>query len=230
MFAPALDDTIQCQVCGNDAVDPAGEAAGAELYRCRWCEFVFAAAAPDGRPALATRGFARQRPEQITPALSYLGEHELRVLCIGDAPARLSAYLQERGHRVSTLVVDGTDVDALAALDLPDDVFDLVCITGIVQALTSPVPVIDELLRLTRPGGLVVVQADLQPPAAYSDDDRPSPYGSDGRAFYTHRTFEVLVEDTPHRVVVRDARLVGILKRAPQRRLTTETTSHLALV
>lgn len=230
MFAPALDDTIQCQVCGNDAVDPAGAAAGTELYRCRWCEFVFAAAAPDDRPAVVSRGFARPRPEQVAPALSYLGEHDLRVLCIGDAPARLADYLKQRGHRVSTLVVDTSDVDALAALDLPDDVFDLVCVSGIVQALTSPVPVIDELLRLTRPGGLVVVQAELQPPAVYSDDGRPCALGSDGRAFYTHRTFEVLVEDTPHRVVVRDARLVGILKRAPRRRLNTESSQHLSLV
>jgi SAM-dependent methyltransferase len=230
MFAPALDDAIQCQVCGNDAVDPAGLTSGLDLFRCRWCEFVFAAGVPDDRPAPAARGFAAPRPEQIAPALSYLAEHQLRVLCIGDAPGPLSDYLEQRGHRVSTLIVGDREVDALASMALPDDVFDLVCLTGIAQQLTSPVPVIDELLRLTRPGGLVVVCADLQPPAGYTDDDRLSPYGGDGRAFYSHRTFEVLVEDTPHRIVVRDARLVGILKRAPRQRLNVEAAQHLSLV
>lgn len=226
MFAPALHDSLECHICGNDAVDRAGEAGGTELYRCRWCEFVFAAGNATIRNARpGWRGFARTRPEQIAPALSYLAEHQLRILCISDSPSPLCDYLEQRGHRVSSLVVGDDDLDALASMDLPDDVFDLVCISDVVQRLSSPVPAIDELLRLTRPGGLVVVQADMQ--QAASDDPRSD--GGDGCAFYTHRTFEVLVEDTPHSVVVRDARMVGILKRALRPQLHSET-AHLQLV
>lgn len=85
------------------------------------------------------------------------------------------------------------------------------------EHLPDPRPYLRELLRLVRPGGLVLVHTDVETP------ERAAGFGQvvvrappDHCCFYRHRTFEAFLAGTPHRILYREPKAVMIRRDAAE--------------
>lgn len=80
------------------------------------------------------------------------------------------------------------------------------------EHLPEPRPALAELLRLTRPGGLVLVHTDMEAPERDERGFTGWWYVAppDHCCLFRHRTFAVPLAGTPHRIVWRDPKSVLI--------------------
>ena len=221
---------VNCRVCGSLALGSLGEVSGYEFVECGRCAFTFAPrldrvfmaelysagfhGPEDGAPEL---GWAD--PSFLAPALALLeGRAPLQVLDFGTGQSFIPDLLRADGHRVI-----GVDVvpprrphpDRLTGdlLDLGLDAatFDLVFSFQVFEHLPEPTPYLDELLRLTRPGGLVLIHTDMETPereAGFREWWYVLP--PDHCCFYRHQTFETFLEGTPNGIVYREPKCIVI--------------------
>ncbi|MEX0772778.1 MAG: methyltransferase domain-containing protein, partial [Balneolales bacterium] len=71
-----------------------------------------------------------------------------------------------------------------------------------------------ELVRLAKPGGLVLIHTDMETPERDGQGFRNWWYAAppDHCCFYRHKTFQVYLEDKPHRLVWKSPKSVIIKK------------------
>ena len=170
--------------------------------------------ADDGAPEV---GWASL--EFLGPALDRLGSgRRLHILDFGCGQSYVPAALRAHGHRVIAVDLappvqrhpDRLTGDLLA-LSIAPGAFDLAFAFQVFEHLPEPRPVLDELLRLTRPGGLVLVHTDME------TEERGRGFAKwwyvappDHCAFYRHRTFEVYLAGTAHQLSGREPKSVLI--------------------
>lgn len=215
-------------MCAASDLRPVGTVAGYPFVECVRCAFTFTPLLTqetmDRRYHAGYRGPSEGAPEGgwadpgfLAPALALLaGVHTLRVLDFGTGQSRIPELLRAQGHRV--IAVDMSPplephpdrlTGSLPSLGLEGEQFDLAFAFQVFEHLPEPRPFLEELLRLTRPGGLVLVHTDMEMP------EREEGFTSwwyvlppDHCSFYRHRTFELLLEGGPHRLVWRDPKTV----------------------
>ena len=226
----SLKQRARCRVCGSPALASLGEVSGYEFVECGRCAFTFAPrldrafmaelysagfhGPEDGAPEV---GWAD--PSFLVPALALLeGRGPLQVLDFGTGQSFIPDLLRADGHRVIGVDVvpplrphpDRLTGDLLE-LELDAGKFDLVFSFQVFEHLPEPMPCLRELLRLSRPGGLVLIHTDMETPereAGFREWWYVLP--PDHCCFYRHQTFETFLAGTPHRIVYRDPKCVII--------------------
>ena len=230
---PAAPGAMGCRMCGA-AVYPAGAVDGYGFVECGRCRFVFAPAITAERMA-RLYGEGYHGPEEGAPVVGWagtefleptlerlVGEGPLRILDFGAGQRGIPDLLRERGHRVIAVDVapplrphpDRLTGD-LRTLGLAAEQFDLSFSFQVTEHLPEPRAHLEELLRLTRRGGLVLIHTDMEVPereAAVEGWWYAMP--PDHCVFFRHRTFEVFVQGTPHRIADRQPKSVTI-RRGP---------------
>jgi SAM-dependent methyltransferase len=217
---PRAPGAAACRMCGA-ATTPACTVGGYRFVECGRCRFVFAPAITaefvmrlyeegyhgpgEGAPEV---GWANT--EFLEPTLERLdGRGPLEILDFGAGQSGIPDLLRERGHRVVAVDVapplrphpDRLTGDLLE-LGLAADRFDLAFSFQVIEHLPEPRPYLEELLRLTRPGGLVLLHTDMEVPEREGAVEgwwyvMPPDHCS----FFRHRTFEVFLKGTPHRII-----------------------------
>lgn len=220
-------------MCGDGRLRRAGRKAGYELVECARCGFAFAPAIDaafmakryasgyhgpeEGAPQ---RGWIAGR-EVLAPALERLpDDRSLRCFDFGAGQSQLPERLRAGGHRViaQDLVPPLRPhpdrlTGPLDELDLPERSFDLVYSFQVFEHLPDPAGTFGRLLRLARGGGLLLIHTDMETPERLAADrlgDWWYVAPPDHCAFYRHRTFEVALQHTPHRLVWCDPKSVVI--------------------
>ncbi|MFN2383686.1 MAG: class I SAM-dependent methyltransferase [Gemmatimonadota bacterium] len=162
------------RVLEPEVMDEADEAvaymdAGAQAHLARldaeWLALVLTAG-PRGAARVVDVGtgggqiplaLARRRPAWRIWAV----DRALAMLAAGNADAAAAVSLarrEARPHRVGRLQADGR------ALPFPDGSVDLVVSNSLLHHLADPSPVLDELARITAPGGRVLLRDLRRPP------------------------------------------------------------------
>lgn len=205
---------------------------GFRFYRCKVCEFVFTPDFGEHESSAMYQRLMEDAPhggwanaDFLEPSLERLGPGPLDILDFGSGESALPDELRARGHRV--IAVDTAPprqphpdrlTGNLFDLSLPDDSFDLTFAFQVFEHLPRPLPYLTELLRVTRPGGRVVLHTDMhlaeREEVGFTDwwYVMPPVHCS----FYRHRTFERMLESTPHRIVERAPKYVAIEKRGKE--------------
>lgn len=186
----------------------------------------------------------------LTPVLALAGERTLRILDFGCGSSPVPDLLRDRGHQVVTMDLASpgrADValpagaasaagarrehaDAIPgaqpAPGLVDEQFDLVYALQIFEHLPHPRGVLDTLLRLTVPGGLIAIHTDMETEERRALVDWWYVLPPEHCSFYRHRTFERFVAGTPHSLVLGLPRMVVIRKGHPSRALGAGAPTH----
>lgn len=227
--APAA---VGCRMCGGGALRRLGAVNGHDFVECARCAFAFApAVTPETMTALYAAGYHGTddgAPDAGWTSTGFLGpaldrlwgdRRPLRILDFGTGQSWLPRHLRARGHRVVAVDVappveqhpDRLTGD-LPELGLAPAQFDLAVAFQVFEHLPEPRPALFELLRMTRPGGLVLVHTDMETPERDERGFAEWWYVAppDHCSFFRHRTFEVALAPTPHRMVRRDAKSVLI--------------------
>lgn len=181
-----MASAMSCRLCGDGRLQHAGAVEGYYYFECPTCRFAFTPDVDeqalqtlyasnyeglDGRPP--PHGWAP--PAFLEPALQRLGQQEpLTILDFGAGQSHLPWTLRQSGHRVVAVdLAPPTQPDpdrltgCLLELALTPDQFDLSYSFQVFEHLIEPRPYLDELLRLTRPGGYVLIHTDME------TDERP---------------------------------------------------------
>lgn len=224
-------DEDTCRLCGARALADVGVVRGYPFRECACCGFVLTPAVRqaameelyagdyhgplDGAPATGwfdDTGF-------LDPAFARLPKRTpLTILDFGTGQSLIPDSLRARGHRVVAVDVapplrphPDRLTGRLEDLDLAPSSFDIVFSFQVVEHLPEPRPVLDRLLALTRPCGIMLTHTDMDVPErgpVLADWWYVTP--PDHCCFFRPRTFERLVEGTPHRLVWWDAKTAVI--------------------
>lgn len=223
-----MSPEARCRLCAASGLRPVGTVAGYPFVECPRCAFIFTPIlTQEAMERLYRSGYHGPAegapvggwadPSFLGPALELLaGRHALRILDFGTGQSRVPDALRAEGHRV--IAVDMAPplephpdrlTGSLPSLGLEAGQFDLAFAFQVFEHLPEPRPFLQELVRLTRPGGLVLVHTDMETPERGDDFTRwwyvlPPDHCS----FFRHRSFEVLLENGPHRIVWRDPKTV----------------------
>lgn len=221
-----------CRICDTTALTPAGVRKGHRFLECPACGFVFtpdvAPAAVAGRYEAVDALVAEGLPPEgwadlafLEPALRRVeGQGPLRILDFGAGESAVPDLLRRRGHRVVAVDIapprrphpDRLTGD-IQDLDLPRDGFDLAYAYQVFEHLPHPRPVLDRLLALTRPGGLLAIHTDMEvPERARGVEGWWYVTPPDHCSFFRHRTFARALRDRPAKVVHAEAKMVVIEK------------------
>lgn len=166
-----------------------------------------------------TEGWARM--DFLEPVWPLLPAGPLDILDFGAGESLVPDALDRLGHRV--LALDRCPpgrprpfrrTGSLLEMGLPGASFHLVYSFQVFEHLPEPRPIFEELRRLTREGGLLVVHTDME------TADRTPDLGSwwyamppDHCVFYRHRTFERALRGRADRIEHRDPKMVAIRVR-----------------
>lgn len=221
-------------MCGGSEFRVQGLVGKYEFKGCSYCEFVFCPGiTPEYLSQMYSEGF--HGPEDggpkkgwkkdlsfLEPALQFLPkEKSLDILDFGTGQDRTPDLLREQGQRV--IAVDIAPplrphpdrlTGNLLHLGLESERFDFVYSFQVFEHLPQPRPVLDELLRLTRPGGYILIHTDMETPEREREGFSNWWYVAppDHCAFFKIRTFDVYLEQSPHELVWNDAKTVIIRK------------------
>jgi len=201
-------------MCGDRGIAPAEEVAGYTFFRCRQCEFAFTPQSPTELERFYERRREDTNPPSagwapysfLEPALARLGAGPFQILDFGCGESVLPDQLRQRGHRVVGVDLapparphpDRLTGDLLD-LELAGDQFELSYSFQVFEHLPRPRAILERLLTLTRPGGVVLIHTDME------TADRPRNLADWWYvqppvhcSLYRHRTFEVVLRDRPH--------------------------------
>ena len=105
---------------------------------------------------------------------------------------------------VEKLKTDGFDADVASITDMPfaDEVFDITHCSHVIEHLAYPqiASALDELIRVTRIGGHLIIRTPLMNPQFYSDIDHVRPYPPE--AILAHFEKEQLQRQSTHSIKV----------------------------
>ena len=206
-----------------------------EFTECMGCGFIFIpsitreeleAKQQEGPPSVE-----RGAPEDgwapdvqfLEPAFERLEGEQHDILDFGCGQSSIPDLLRKQGHRVL-----GVDLEPplrphpdrltgdIFEMDLEDNQFDLVYSYQVFEHLPEPRPFLQELLRLTSPGGYLLIHTDMDTPQreeGFSNWFYVLP--PDHCSYYRSRTFEkVLCEEPGH--LVWSNPWSALIKAAPQ--------------
>ena len=225
---------FSCPMCGSGKTSRKAKIENYRFLNCEHCEFIFS---PEITPEYLSELYANgyHGPEDgapvtgwsdtsfLDPAFKLLEQREnLHMLDFGTGQSLVPKKLREQGHKVVAVDVappvhphHNRLTGDLIELELDADQFDLIFSFQVLEHLPRPRPVIDELLRLAKPEGLVLIHTDMETPERYKKDFENWWYVAppDHCAFYRHKTFENYFEGSSHELVWKDEKRV-IIKKA----------------
>lgn len=171
-----------CSWCESNAIKELGEVKGYSFVECTNCGFAFCPyISQDFMDRLYGDGYHSNeegvpehgwsRIEFMEPVLKLFRPGQpLAILDFGCGQSKVPAKLREKGHRV--IGVDVTKPvhphpDRLTGnildLNLAPEQFDITYSFQVFEHLPEPTPLFNELLRLTKPGGYILIHTDMEP-------------------------------------------------------------------
>lgn len=221
---------LRCRMYLGIDLQPTGTVSGFEFVTCAPCAFSFAPVIrPDTLQTAYSSGWHSHldgapqtgwaNPSFLEPALQLVDTARvLNILDFGTGHSLIPDILRSRGHRVTAVDIvppawphPDRLTGLLLDLKLPAESFDLAFAFQVFEHLPEPRPILDELLRLTRPGGIVLIHTDMEVP------DREQGIENwwyvtppDRCSFFRHRTFDTVFRDTVHHVAWRDSKMIAI--------------------
>jgi len=173
---------IDCPLCGDREHRP-WRGRGRRLVRCRACGLVYANPIPDPHEQhravgdsrvytddqLAKRPFFRRRAHELLETIERLQTRPGRLLDVGCGIGTELEVARERGWRATGIelaaaslhVAKASNLEVLATplgeAALPDAAFDCVTVNHALEHIPLVRPVLGEVRRVLRPGGLVFV-------------------------------------------------------------------------
>ena len=243
---------LRCRMCERGGLEPVGRTRGQDYFHCRHCHFVFTpacdeqTAGADGSSYRRTQVYTPEGrwavdPAFLCPALERLGHRgPLRILDFGAADSIVPDLLRQGGHRVIVLAPASANPSGnhlprpgagchpdritgdIIELNIPEAQFDLTYAYKALEHVAEPRAVLRELLRLTKPGGYVLIHTAMSDiaggaAAGESRSRRPAEIDSAACGRFTLRTFEVFVRGSSHRLVHHDAHTALIQRDAAER-------------
>lgn len=223
---------IDCRMCSSSSVRRWGQRDDRFWVECVDCGLIFppSVQSMERVPPYHDDGAAVGRGADATllePAFERLGDDRpLYMLDFGCARSGLAEPLRQVGHRV--IGIDRTPprhphrdrlTGDILEMDLVSGQFDLVYAYRSFEHLPKPRPVLEELLRLTRSGGLVLILTDMEVPEMearpHSSAHRVEMLDAmpPGRSFFRPRTFEKALEGRADELVDVGTRFVVIEAR-----------------
>lgn len=225
---------FNCPMCGNKSTSAGGTIKDYQFRLCSDCKFVFCPqiaevylsqlykngfhGPADGAPLCGWSG----NLSFLKPAFDLLApKHKLKILDFGTGQDTVPDQLRNDGHRV--LAVDIASplrphpdrlTGDLLQLKLEPNQFDLTYSFQVFEHLPQPLPLLDELIRLTKPGGLVLIHTDMETPERDRKGFENWWYAAppDHCCFYRHETFQVYLSNKPHQLIWKDPKQVLIKK------------------
>lgn len=225
---------VSCPMCGSENVIFEAEVEGYNFEHCLDCELVFSPQiTSDYLSKLYSEGFRgpedggpkrgwTKNVEFLDPAFKRLPQSRgLKILDFGTGQNLVPDVLRRRGHRVIGVDIapplrphpDRLTGDILD-LGLQKEQFDLVFSFQVFEHLPQPRPILEELLSLLKPGGLLLIHTDMETPERDEEGFQNWWYAAppDHCTFYRNRSFEVYIEDQPAEIIWKDAKAVLIRK------------------
>lgn len=225
-----------CPLCETSGPGFHARVKGYDFHKCGNCEFVFSPQITDEYLSrLYEEGFHgteegapvkgwTKNIDFLFPALDLLEDRkDLSVLDFGTGQSRVPEMLRQIGHRTTAVDIvpplrphpDRLTGDLLQ-LRLPENSFELSFSFQVFEHLPRPRPVPDELLRLTKPGGLVLIHTDMETPERDSEGFENWWYMQppDHCVFYRNKSFAAWAENTPHQIIFEDPKTVIIQKNS----------------
>lgn len=209
------------------------------FVECFECGFVFVSSGRRKQESPESCNEASSSPDESTemgraadlaflaPAFDRLGSEPLYMLEYGCRHSFLADRLRQEGHRV--IGIDRVSprrphpdrlTGNILEMNLVSAQFDVVYAVEAFERLANPRPVLDELLRLTRSGGLVLIHTDMEAPRDgdrdFFDELRVAP--PDRCSYFRPQTFEKVLEGRADELVEVDPRGVVIEARAAVQR------------
>lgn len=233
---PEIASSVLCPMCGTDRTASQGVIKDYIFKFCSNCEFIFC---PEITPEYLSKQYANgfHGPDDGAPKNGWSGDgsfldpafdalpkkENLRILDFGTGQDDVPDRLRKKGHR--TIAVDIAPpvrphpdrlTGNLIELDLERNQFDLAFAFQVFEHLPEPRPLLKELLRLTRPGGVILIHTDMETPdreaSRFEDWWYVAP--PDHCSFYRNKTFKVFFKNTPHKVIYSDPTRVIVKKNA----------------
>lgn len=225
-----------CPMCDSHRISTEGVVEGYTFVACDDCAFTYSPqispdflaeryadgyhGADEGAP---DEGWAQTRPDFLDVAMDLLHERRpLRILDFGTGDSLTPSHLRRWGHHVTAIDVQpplhphpDRLVGDLIEERLPKSSFDLTYAFQVFEHLPRPRPYLDELLRVTKVGGLVLIHTDMEMPERDEGlEEWWYVLPPDHCAFYRHKTFDRYITGTPHRIVHRDPKRIVIRRGA----------------
>jgi SAM-dependent methyltransferase len=223
---------VSCRWCESRALKDLGEVKGYSFVECWNCGFTFCPyisqelmdrlyalgyhASEEGVPE-----FGWSKPGFLEPALAlFTPEESLKILDFGCGQSIVPEKLRRQGHKV--IAVDVTEpirphperlTGNILDLHLESDQFDLVYSFQVFEHLPNPVPILHELLRLSKPHGYILIHTDMEPPERREGfQEWWYVLPPDHCSFYKIKSFHKILEGSPHLLVEGTPKYVIIQK------------------
>lgn len=219
----------ECPMCNSSSTDPAGEKESYEFYVCNNCQFTFcpkitpqyltdfytsgAHGPNDGAPK---KGWVKDH-SFLDPAMVWYEGSEIKILDFGTGQSMIPAQLREKGHKVTAVDIappiephpDRLTGDILE-LNLPPDEYDFIFSFQVFEHLPRPKPVLDELVRVLRPGGKILIHTDMETEERMTGDfiDWWYVLPPDHCSYYRPKTFDVYARRNPVKISYSDEKRV----------------------
>lgn len=233
--------SYNCPMCGSQKTFRKAKIKDFRFLHCKDCEFIFS---PEITPEYLSELYAQgyhgpkdgapitgwSNTSFLDPAFDLLEQREkLHVLDFGTGQSLVPKKLREKGHKVIAVDVvspvhphhDRLTGD-LIEFKFDADQFDFIFSFQVLEHLPRPRPLLDELLRLAKPEGLILLHTDMETPERFTKNFEKWWYVAppDHCAFYRHRTFEKYLEKSAHELVWKDEKRVIIRKgKSPKKYL-----------
>jgi 2-polyprenyl-3-methyl-5-hydroxy-6-metoxy-1,4-benzoquinol methylase len=223
-----------CKMCGSSEVEFLDVIQDFVFKQCRKCAFVFT---PDVTPeylkdlyAAGYHGPEDGAPKKgwakdisfLEPALGLLPFKNLNILNFGAGQDLTSDELRKSGHKVTAVDIappirphpDRLTGDILE-LNLKAEQFDLVYAFQVFEHLPHPSPILEELLRLLKREGLLLIHTDMETEARLENEFRDWWYVAppDHCSFFRPQTFEMALRNTGSELIVSEPTFVVIKKQ-----------------
>jgi SAM-dependent methyltransferase len=223
-----------CNMCGSSEVEFLDVIQDFVFKQCSKCAFVFT---PDVTPQYLKDLYAAgyHGPEDggpkkgwkknisfLKPALQLLPSGPLHILDFGTGQDLAPDALRKLGHKVTAVDIappirphpDRLTGDILE-LNLKAEQFDLVYAFQVFEHLPDPHSILEELLKLLKPEGLLLIHTDMETEARLDNEFRDWWYVAppDHCSFYRPQTFEMAVKNTGNEVLISEPTFVVIQKQ-----------------
>lgn len=229
-----IKNILKCPMCNSENLFFEAEINGFTFEHCQNCDVVFSPQiTPQFLSKLYCDGFHGSQdggPKTgwsknavfLEPAFRRLPQNRgLQILDFGTGQSLLPKVFRNQGHKV--IAVDlvpplGPHPDRLTGnlldLELQKNHFDLIVAFQVFEHLPRPRPILNELLRLLKPGKLLLIHTDMETPERDKAGFQNWWYAAppDHCIFYRHKSFEVFLKDKPAKIIWKDAKTILIRK------------------
>ncbi len=240
------NNPLTCPMCEAKVFEHKGEIQGFQYLQCIHCELVFCPKiTTDYLKNLYLTGF--HGPEEgapkrgwkkdisfLDPAFQLLpGNKSLKILDFGTGQDRTPEQLRAIGHRV--IAVDITSplrphpdrlTGDILELNLKAAQFDLVYSYQVFEHLPNPRQIMERLLDLTKPDGLILLHTDMETEERHREGFQNWWYvmPPDHCTLFSHKTFEKYSNSTGNPVIWKDDKRV-VIRRQPINQFKTGSHS-----